>query len=188
MPNCQLELEHSGLVSWSTLTIRQELCEDAGIRKEPELRIEERIGARLARARREQGWTQEYLGEYLAGSLGRKWSKQTVSAAEGGGRSFVAEELLTFCLVFSKPLGWFFEPDISQIGEQIQFSSGLLIDDQHIRRATGTPLQEAVNLATLLRELAKQVESLNPAAEVEVRVGPPEVPTSEPEDQEGVRR
>jgi transcriptional regulator with XRE-family HTH domain len=141
--------------------------------KETELKIEERIGARIARARREQGWTQEYLGEYLAGSLGKKWSKQTVSAAEGGGRSFVAEELLTLCLVFSKPLGWFFEPDVSQIGEEIQLGA-TWVDDQHIRRATGTPLQEAVNLATQMRDLAKQVESLNPAAEVEVRVGPPE--------------
>src|SRR5512133_2345858 len=99
------------------------------------MRIQERIGKRVREAREQARLTQEELGTAMGyegqASLGRKWSKQTVSAAEAGNREFVAEELLVLALILGKPLYWFFGlgdgvDDIADL-DQVQLPNGFLL-------------------------------------------------------------
>jgi transcriptional regulator with XRE-family HTH domain len=127
------------------------------------MQIEERIGRRLNRAREEKGWTQEHLGENLARYLGKAWSKQTVSAAEAGGRDFKAVELLFLAVVFDKRIGWFFEADIDAV-EAIDLPSGMTLSEPAVIKACGTPLDKARNLAEQLHQVASEVASIDPEA------------------------
>lgn len=58
------------------------------------MKIEEVIGANLARLRDEKGMSQSQLGDAVAEHLGKPWSRQAVSAAEKGRRAFTAADLL----------------------------------------------------------------------------------------------
>ncbi|MBB6437210.1 helix-turn-helix transcriptional regulator [Streptomyces candidus] len=58
------------------------------------MRIEEVIGANVARLRDGKELSQSQLGEALAEHLGKPWSRQAVSAAEKGRRAFTAADLL----------------------------------------------------------------------------------------------
>lgn len=76
------------------------------------MRIEERIGKRVREAREQMRLTQEELGaltEQWLGPKRKRWSKQTVSAAESGKRAFTAGDLLVLCRVLGKPIRWFFD-------------------------------------------------------------------------------
>lgn len=54
--------------------------------------------------------TQAELGEQVGRYLGRTWSRQTVSAAEKGGRAFTALELVVISVVLGVPLNVLFLP------------------------------------------------------------------------------
>ena len=130
------------------------------------MQIEERIGKQLRRAREANGWTQEETGEHIGRWLGRPWSKQTVSAAEAGGRSFAAEDLLVMALLFEKQIGWFFYFGMDETEwEDVELPDGSTLGESLLMSAAGRPLKEAPGLAKQLRQLAKQVESLRRAEE-----------------------
>lgn len=63
------------------------------------MKIEEAIGANMARLREEAGLSQKQLGEALGAYLGKTWTRQAVSAAEKGRRAFTAAELVSLALV-----------------------------------------------------------------------------------------
>lgn len=73
------------------------------------MRLEEVIGARIA-ANRDGRMTQAEFGERVGRYLGKTWSRQTVSAAEKGGRAFTALELIVISTVLDIPMGVLFLP------------------------------------------------------------------------------
>lgn len=52
------------------------------------------VGARVRQLRERAQLTQEALGEQIGTLLGRSWTRQAVSMAEQGGRSWPARELV----------------------------------------------------------------------------------------------
>lgn len=68
------------------------------------MRIEEAIGFNMARLREDAGLTQEQLGKALEPYLGKSWTRQAVSAAEKGRRSFTAAELIALGLALNTSL------------------------------------------------------------------------------------
>jgi transcriptional regulator with XRE-family HTH domain len=62
------------------------------------MKLEELIGANLARLREARGMSQAQVGDALSGYLDKPWSRQAVSAAEKGRRAFTAAELLSLAL------------------------------------------------------------------------------------------
>lgn len=88
-------------------------------RASPELRtVNEVVAYNLARARRSKGWTQAEAAERLQRQSGKTWTSATLGAAERTAagsthtrtRQFDANELVTFSLVFSQPVAYFFLP------------------------------------------------------------------------------
>lgn len=145
------------------------------------MRIEERIGKRVREAREQASLTQEELGSRVARWLGperKRWSKQTVSAAESGGRAFTAEDLFVLSFALGKPVYWFFGvgdytaerdeqgrittnlEDIMRETNQIRLPNGDLLTEDEIRSVVGTPPSDAPQLAGELRRLADRVESI----------------------------
>lgn len=81
----------------------------------PILTINQVVAENLSRARKNQGWSQEELGDKLGQHLGHPWSVASVSAAErsvdsGRARRFDANEIAALAQVFNLPISYFFLP------------------------------------------------------------------------------
>ncbi|MFJ7780079.1 helix-turn-helix transcriptional regulator [Streptomyces yangpuensis] len=62
------------------------------------MQIEKVIGGNMRRIREQRGLSQTDLGTAVGQHIGRSWSRQAVSAAEQGRRSFTASDLLALSL------------------------------------------------------------------------------------------
>jgi transcriptional regulator with XRE-family HTH domain len=100
------------------------------------MKLEEVIGAQVANCRGDM--TQAELGERLGQHLGRPWSRQTVSAAEKGGRAFTAVELLALSVVLEVPLGYLFTPPATTPGVErgIEMPGGAVVPVERLLRHT----------------------------------------------------
>lgn len=59
--------------------------------------MEEIVGTNLTRYREREGISQAELGRRIGQGFGREWSRQAVSLAESGKRSFGVTDLVTIC-------------------------------------------------------------------------------------------
>lgn len=109
------------------------------------MKLEKVIGAQIAAAR-DGKMTQAELGERVGRYLGKQWSRQTVSAAEKGGRSFTALELLVLSVELEVPL-------------YSLFGSADVGDDKMIETPGGVPISPE-RLLPELQEVAGQQEQL----------------------------
>ncbi|WP_059009718.1 helix-turn-helix domain-containing protein [Streptomyces specialis] len=77
------------------------------------MRVEEAIGAQIARLREARRMSLSQLGEALGRYLERPWSRQAVHQAERGRRAFTAAELAAIALVLdtSVPALFLAEPE-----------------------------------------------------------------------------
>ncbi len=91
------------------------------------MRIEEIIGAHVAELRAARNMTQTELGQRVAHYIGQQWSRQAVSAAEHGGRAFVAAELLALAAILDTTIGAFFIPTDSTDVPEIETPGGKAI-------------------------------------------------------------
>jgi transcriptional regulator with XRE-family HTH domain len=92
------------------------------------MRIEEAVGHRLRQAREDHGLTQAELGEKLKLYLGKAWSRQAVSLAEAGQRSFTAAELVALARLLELPSpGSLLVPPLGveeiEIGDGVRFNN-----------------------------------------------------------------
>jgi transcriptional regulator with XRE-family HTH domain len=68
------------------------------------VRIEEFIGRGITQCRTNRNITQAELGDRLARFTGKAWSRQAVSSAEAGKRSFTAADLLALSFALDVPV------------------------------------------------------------------------------------
>jgi 8-oxo-dGTP pyrophosphatase MutT (NUDIX family)/transcriptional regulator with XRE-family HTH domain len=78
------------------------------------VKVEEVVGWQVRERREALGLTQEQLGKQLEPFLGRAWSRQAVSAAEKGERSFGAAELVTLASVLRMTVGDLLRPPVQE--------------------------------------------------------------------------
>lgn len=76
------------------------------------MRIEEVVGANVRRIREINDITQEEVGRKIGTVLGTEWTRQAVSAAEKGGRSFTARELIALAHVLGTSAGRLLQPPL----------------------------------------------------------------------------
>lgn len=76
------------------------------------VRVEEVVGGQVRGRREALGLTQDELGRQLEPLLGRPWSRQAVSAAEKGDRSFGAAELVALAAVLHATVGDLLRPPV----------------------------------------------------------------------------
>lgn len=67
------------------------------------MKIEQIIGANVARLRTAQGISQTRFGERIGELTGQPWSRQSVSNAERGDRGFLAADLVILATVLRVP-------------------------------------------------------------------------------------
>jgi transcriptional regulator with XRE-family HTH domain len=79
------------------------------------------VGTRIRERRMERGLNQTLLGEAVARVLAKPWSKQMISAAEGGRRDLSVTELLAFAAVLGRPVQDLLAPSLTQT---IKFPAG----------------------------------------------------------------
>jgi transcriptional regulator with XRE-family HTH domain len=133
------------------------------------MRLEERVGLRVREAREEKGWSQRYLGEVVEHHLGKRWSPQTVYAAEKGERDFAIRDLVALARVLDKTVQWFLMPPmppLAPFGERVQDYRGVPIDEGVMHTVYGTPRSEVAairqNIENELRRLDKIEGEPNP--------------------------
>lgn len=78
------------------------------------MRVEEVVGWQIRERREALQLTQDQLGRQLAIYLGRPWSRQAVSAAEKGDRSFGAAELVALATVLHTTIGDLLRPPLQE--------------------------------------------------------------------------
>jgi 8-oxo-dGTP diphosphatase len=74
------------------------------------VRIEEIVGQRMLERRTALKLTQETLAERITGYLNREWTRQAVSAAEKGKRSFTAAEMVAIAHTTGTTVAWLMSP------------------------------------------------------------------------------
>lgn len=95
------------------------------------MKLEKVIGAQIASAR-DGKMKQAELGERVGRYLGKPWSRQTVSAAEKGGRAFTALELLVLSVELEVPLHSLFVPMPGEDGSAIETPGGIPIPSERL--------------------------------------------------------
>lgn len=74
------------------------------------MKIEEVVGANLARLRGEVGMSQAELGQAVGAYLDKTWSRQAVSASEKGRRAFTSAELVALALILEVSIDFLLMP------------------------------------------------------------------------------
>jgi transcriptional regulator with XRE-family HTH domain len=92
--------------------------------------IEEIIGARVARLRKEQGMTQAELGRAMAPYVGLSWSRANVSNAEAGSRAWTASDVLAVCMTLRVSPVVLFTPLPDQVGGVQTAGSNVITPDE----------------------------------------------------------
>jgi len=123
------------------------------------MKIEEVVGQQIAALREVRRMTQAELGDRVGQRLGRTWSRQAVSTAEKGGRSFTAVELLVLALELQVTVGSLFQPQTED--EEITLPTGQVIPTQALLSVSLDSLQwnELTNGETYRRVREKESQS-----------------------------
>ena len=97
--------------------------------------VQEIVGRRMREFRESRGMTQDQLGEAIGELLGKKWSRQAVSAAEHGDRAFTAVELVAIARAMNAYVGHLFSPAMNVSESEIELSPGVVLDTQKVMEA-----------------------------------------------------
>lgn len=136
------------------------------------MRIEEVIGRWIAKGREETDMTQAQLGQELANVLGcEPWSRQAISTAEKGGRSFVAAELVAFAVALGCNVEDLLEPP-ADVQAVILSAGGPPLDSRYLRAtaATNTDLEDCVTSMQRLRETWTELRDKSRVMDLKVGV------------------
>jgi transcriptional regulator with XRE-family HTH domain len=126
--------------------------------------FEELIGRNIRTEREKKRWTQEELGAELEGPLGRPWSRQAVSQAESGQRSFPVTDVLAISLALGCPVSSLLLTN--EVGEPVVLPSGREIiyrpekPEQLVARQLTALKGDADVLKSRLESVAESIEVL----------------------------
>lgn len=91
------------------------------------MKIEEVIGRNVLRIRERRSLSQADLGAAVGQHLGKPWSRQAVSAAEKGRRSFTAADLMALARVLNVSMPEFFLLVDWRDSQSVELSDGVVI-------------------------------------------------------------
>ncbi|WP_046503090.1 helix-turn-helix transcriptional regulator [Streptomyces odonnellii] len=97
------------------------------------MKVEEVIGRNLLRIREERGLSQAELGQAVEPHLGRPWSRQAVSAAEKGRRSFTAADLLALARILNTSVPALFLAAGWGEGSTVELADGISVGMEEYR-------------------------------------------------------
>lgn len=121
------------------------------------MKVEEIVGANIAARREALGWSQAELGERIAPTIGKVWTRQTVSAAEKGGRAFTAGEITALAVTLETGIARLFNANLAD--ERITLPSGNEIDRADMPVLGGASDATSVNLPEIAEAAAILADS-----------------------------
>jgi transcriptional regulator with XRE-family HTH domain len=124
------------------------------------MKIEEAIGRNIEAMRVSAGLSQAELGRELGRYLGGEWSRQAVSAAEKGRRSFTAQELVALAFQLRTTV-----PQLMQPTEHVQMGGGTFRVEA-VTAALVPDSDEAALRLAVLRTLTSIERSTNKAEDI----------------------
>lgn len=119
------------------------------------MRVEQIVGRRIRDLRDSRGMTQDQLGTAVGELLGKKWSRQAVSAAEAGNRAFTAVELVAIARSLHVYVGLLFSPSLHVSESEIELGPGVVLDSQKVMEA----LFEGLDVSESREALKALIES-----------------------------
>lgn len=120
------------------------------------MHIEEIIGSRIQSRRDQLRFSQAKLGELMERTLGKPWTRQAVSLAEKGGRSFTAAELFALAEILDMPIARFFLP-LNNFSGDIELHTGETVKVSDYLRIVGGPPTDASPDTEELRRSAMKI-------------------------------
>jgi 8-oxo-dGTP pyrophosphatase MutT (NUDIX family)/transcriptional regulator with XRE-family HTH domain len=121
------------------------------------VRVEEVVGWQVRERREALGFTQGQLGGYLEPLLGRPWSRQAVSAAEKGERSFGAAELVALAAVLHTSVGDLLRPPLQE--SVVELGGAAAVPKDMLYDAIASRLPEDLNFTAIQDTLTLLAES-----------------------------
>ena len=121
------------------------------------VRVEEVVGWQVRERREALGLTQEQLGRELALYLPRPWSRQAVSAAEKGERSFGAAELVALAAVLHTTAGGLLRPPLQE--SEVELGGAAAVPKEMLFDVIASKLPEDLDFAAIQRTLTLLAES-----------------------------
>lgn len=97
------------------------------------MKIEEVVGSNVRSVREGREMTQAELAREVGEVLGREWTRQAISTAEKGGRSFAAAEVVAFAYVLETSVARLFRPDMAVREISVGSGGGVLTREQVVR-------------------------------------------------------
>lgn len=121
------------------------------------MRVEEVVGWQIHERREGLGLTQEQLGRHLAMYLGRPWSRQAVSAAEKGDRSFGAAELVALATVLHTTVSDLLRPPLQE--SSVELGGAAAVPKDLLFDVIASRLPEDLNFDAIQHTLTLLAES-----------------------------
>lgn len=126
------------------------------------MRLEEIAGQRMRERRVALGLTQEVAADRITAHLNREWTRQAVSAAEKGKRSFTAAELVAIAHALGTTVAWLLSPpedvDGIELGAGAYLPSHLLVSALLPHITSGRSLEDVLEAAYQLRIRTQKLE------------------------------
>jgi transcriptional regulator with XRE-family HTH domain len=140
--------------------------------RSPVRRIEEIIGRRVLERRTALNLTQEALAGRITGHLNREWTRQAVSAAEKGKRSFTAAELAAIAHTTGTTVTWLMSPpegtgDVG-LGDSACVPAEVLASALAPQVPGGQPLDGVHDAVYRLRLHAENLRRITGAADADI--------------------
>jgi 8-oxo-dGTP diphosphatase len=142
-------------------------CIGQADREGARVRVEEVVGWQMHERREALGLTQEQLGRQLEPLLGRPWSRQAVSAAEKGDRSFGAAELVALAAVLHATVGDLLRPPVKEAA--VDLGGPDMVPRDMLLAVVTARLREDMNLAAIHETLDVLADSLARSQENDAR-------------------
>ena len=131
------------------------------------MRVEQIVGGHMRERREELGLTQEHVGGQLEPLLGRPWSRQAVSAAEKGDRSFAAAELVALASVLNTTVGDLLRPPVQE--PEVYLGGPYPVPRDALLALVTARVREDMNLAAIHETLDLLADSLARSQENDAR-------------------
>jgi 8-oxo-dGTP diphosphatase len=121
--------------------------------------VEEVVGWQVRERREALGLTQEQLGRQLEPLLGRPWSRQAVSAAEKGDRSFGAAELVALATALQTTVGDLLRPPVQE--SAVDLGGHEPVSRDLLYAVIASRLPEDLNFAAIQDTLTQLADTAN---------------------------
>lgn len=136
-----------------------------------QLEVRKVVAKRMREARERAGQTQQELGESLEPLLGKRWTRQSVSAAEQGDRAFTAIDIVAIAYVTGVSPAYLLDLPPEADGLTLPTGGTLSREDLRQAAATGGHSAGVSALESALADLIRSTDEVRTRAAIVAAAG-----------------